>query len=188
MTESLPTRRLGNPNSGQLPERALRSPACILKKLPFSLSLTALRFLQVNTTVCSLSVADNGVSDPGFQALGRLLLRTPTLNRLDVSCNCAAHPASSALSRALATRSCRLTSLHLKNCKLGDREITEFAESLNNNGVLAVLDVSDNRISDRGAAALAHMLCANSYLEVLSPIRAFWTNPRSRQKNLAPSF
>lgn len=114
-------------------------------------------------------MADNGVSNRGMQALGKVLLRSPTLNRLDVSCNCVAHPACSAISRALSTRSCRLTSLRLKNCKLGDRETIELAEGLNNNGVLNVLDVSDNRISDRGAAALAHMLSMNSALEVLSP-------------------
>jgi Leucine Rich repeat len=121
---------------------------------------------QVNSTVCSVSVADNGVSNAGIQALSKVVLRSPTLNRLDVSCNNLTHPACSAISRALTSRSCRLTSLRLKNCKLGDKETTELAEALCNNGVLTVLDVSENRISDRGAAAMSRMLSMNASLEV----------------------
>jgi len=70
------------------------------------------------------------------------------------------------LSKALRTNS-TLTTLNLKENKIGDAGAQALSEALETNKTMTTLDLSDNEIGDAGAQALSDALMTNNILTLL---------------------
>ena len=135
----------------------------------------------------SLQLPKNFLTASSAPALSSIVLHTPALRELDLSDNALeAKGLESLLNEALTYASCRLTSLKLRNTKLGGKDgaskiarllrgntsihtlvlshnnlkshgMKEVSASLHHS-ILRHLDLTQNKLGDRGAAHIAHAL------------------------------
>lgn len=127
------------------------------------------RSLQTNTTLCSLSIADNNISSKGILELARCLStgKTP-LKSLHVNLNIIGSLGAGYLARAFySSVQGTLQTLSIANCSIGDEGAGHIAQWLAIDFALNNLDLGGNRITSRGCAYLAQALLQNNTLASL---------------------
>ena len=107
----------------------------------------------------------NNISDAGT-SLAQALHHNSTLNTLDLSRNNISDAGATALAQALHHNS-TLERLDLSSNNISDAGATALAQALHHNSTLKELDLSHNNISDVGATDLAQALRHNSTLRKL---------------------
>lgn len=115
--------------------------------------------LEINTTVTSSTLVENGLGDKGIHALVAMLETNAALIELDQG-----NSGASALAEALETNN-TLTKLDLYGNNIGSNRACALEEVLRTNTTLTFLSLRDNDIGgDQGAAALAKALKTNTVL------------------------
>ncbi|KAL0206005.1 hypothetical protein P9112_001312 [Eukaryota sp. TZLM1-RC] len=125
------------------------------------------RALESNSTLTELNLRRNNITDEGASALARALESNSSLTTLDLQFNNITDEGASALARALESNS-TLTRLSLQNNKITDEGASALARALESNSSLTTLDLLGNNITDEGASALARALESNSTLTELN--------------------
>ncbi|KAL0205983.1 hypothetical protein P9112_001290 [Eukaryota sp. TZLM1-RC] len=124
------------------------------------------RALESNSSLTTLDLHNNQITDEGAGALARALESNCTLTTLHLENNKIADEGASALARALESN-CTLTTLHLEDNKIADEGASALARALESNSTLTTLYLEYNDITDEGASALARALESNSSLTTL---------------------
>ncbi|EJK66635.1 hypothetical protein THAOC_12429, partial [Thalassiosira oceanica] len=129
----------------------------------------------------SLSLSNNSISDNGLDVL---IQRLPTsvdalyLNRNDITLarhvlllrfrvlhiggNTLCPGGTRVIAASLANPECRLESLNLDQCNIGDEGTATLADGLRNNQRLTRMSLGDNNITERGWNAFSSILCDTS--------------------------
>ena len=121
-----------------------------------------------------LVLSSNVIRAAGASALAGAITSgvLPLLTHLDVSDNMLREEGGAVLAASLGSPSCRLQTLDVATCRLGDDGLRYFAEALRGNSELRNLHVADAGATDAGILALAAgleaaTLAGNTALEVL---------------------
>mmetsp|Transcript_23802 Transcript_23802/g.44234 ORF Transcript_23802/g.44234 Transcript_23802/m.44234 type:complete len:470 (+) Transcript_23802:79-1488(+) len=126
------------------------------------------KLIKANQTIEELFLSENQLGDEGTEILVQGLLKNQSLQKLDLRSNGIEVEGSMALS-TLITRSTTLNSLGLAMNGIGDVGIAAIAQGIQHHQCyLQDLDVSDNRIGHKGAAALSNSLLTNTRLQDLN--------------------
>ena len=122
-----------------------------------------------NTSITSLDLSRNNLSDFAGSTVARMLRRNGTLRKVGVgSASCGSPPVSDAPSRARSR-----SQLELDENELGPRACNAFGESLSSNSTLVRLSLESNPLTkdgedSSGISAMARMLGANKTLTSLN--------------------
>ena len=119
--------------------------------------------LIANSSLTSLYLSGNIIGDDGASCLSQSLIANSSLTTLDLSGCSISQSGASCLSHALITNS-SLTSLYLCENDIGDDGAACLTQALKVNCYLTNLDVSENGISESGASFFSQVLSANSSL------------------------
>eukprot|EP00462_Mataza_sp_D1_P022134 CAMPEP_0175130184 /NCGR_PEP_ID=MMETSP0087-20121206/5873_1 /TAXON_ID=136419 /ORGANISM="Unknown Unknown, Strain D1" /LENGTH=755 /DNA_ID=CAMNT_0016412389 /DNA_START=934 /DNA_END=3201 /DNA_ORIENTATION=+ len=123
--------------------------------------------LQGKRTLTSLDLRGNDIGTKGFEALGRLLVDTPSLRSLCLEWNnLGEHTSIECISHALCHCD-TICHLDLRNNKLDAHGAVQLAYVLKNNTSLNSLDLRWNHIGSSGGVALAEALAHNTSLTSL---------------------
>ena len=121
-----------------------------------------------------LVLSSNVIRAAGASALAGAITSglLPQLTHLDVSDNLIREEGGAVLATCLGSPNCRLQTLDVATCRLGDGGLRCFAEALRGNSELRNLHVADSGATDAGILALAAgleaaTLAGNTVLEVL---------------------
>ncbi|EJK48051.1 hypothetical protein THAOC_33184 [Thalassiosira oceanica] len=126
----------------------------------------------------SLNLCDNRISDDGLDVLVQRLPTSVdaldlarndiTLARhvlrlrfrvLDISGNSLCPGGTRVIAVSLANPECRLESLNVRGCNIGDEETATLADGLRNNQRLTHMSLGNNNITERGWNAFSPILC-----------------------------
>ena len=130
---------------------------------------TLARALAVNRTLEHLDISSNNIGDTSVAHIAKALLTNTTLKTLCV-CHLKGFISDScaeSLARALVDNGSSLKRLEISGNKIGDKGIDHVANALSTNTLLEVLSVRKCDISDLGAELLARALAVNRTLETL---------------------
>ncbi|KAI5617649.1 leucine-rich repeat-containing protein 45 [Silurus asotus] len=135
---------------------------CMLSEEGIKLFLKGLCF---NTTVKLLDLKGNNLRGAGAEALGKLLMRNKTLQRLVLEWNAIGmwEEGFSVFCEGLASNS-SLTQLDLRNNQINHQGAAEIALALKRNSILRELDLRWNNIGLLGGRALLEALQQNHTL------------------------
>jgi len=115
--------------------------------------------------VTSLNASENAIGDHGAERVALALAGNRALVALHLSDNGIRDAGAELIAEALEGN-CTLTALHLSRNSIGPHGAAKLAAVLAS-GALAELDLSDNRLGDAGAVALAGALEPTARLETL---------------------
>jgi Ran GTPase-activating protein (RanGAP) involved in mRNA processing and transport len=108
-----------------------------------------------------LDLSRNEFGVEGAKAIAEVVPLIP-LERLNVSKNNMKDEGASAFGRAFSTKGCRISSLEMGECNIGNNGIKALAEGLRHDVNLQVLDVCGNPFSDYGLLPLRDVLYSNN--------------------------
>ncbi|XP_066512237.1 NLR family CARD domain-containing protein 3-like [Hoplias malabaricus] len=127
-----------------------------VEKLSAALKSSLCKLETLRLTVCKLG-------EKSCEDLGSVLLVNSSLNELDLSNNDLQDSGVEKLSAALKSSLCKLETLRLTGCKLGEKSCEDLGSVLLVNSSLKELDLSNNDLQDSGveklSAALKSSLC-----------------------------
>ncbi|CBH17096.1 hypothetical protein, conserved [Trypanosoma brucei gambiense DAL972] len=129
--------------------------------------------LRVNLTIRKLSLLRNHITPSGAMEIARALSETKVVSDLDLSENLLGlTDADDIQGGAVVAEFLKpgnvLKTLSLRDNKLSDQHVTEFAEAAIDNTELHSLDLSFNRIGYIGAIELANILSKNADLQEIN--------------------
>ncbi|XP_066512529.1 NACHT, LRR and PYD domains-containing protein 12-like [Hoplias malabaricus] len=158
-------------NSCEVHFSALKSPNSSLKLLDLShtelqeseVKLISDRLKSSNSKVEILRLTVCKLGEKSCEDLGSVLLVNSSLKELDLSNNDLQDSGVEKLSAALKSSLCKLETLRLTVCKLGEKSCEDLGSVLLVNSSLKELDLSNNDLQDSGveklSAALKSSLC-----------------------------
>ena len=139
-----------------------------------------------NQELFCLELAENRVGDPGGMALARLLMVNEFMTELTLDANGLSDASGEAIATSLRNRKdegfAKFRRVEMGRNNMGDIAASAFARTLRANGDLRALSLG-NRVSDRGAEALAAALAFNKEYQTYGAIRV--EDPGLRALSLA---
>ena len=120
-----------------------------------------------STSLATLYLGDNQITDVGATKLAEAVARSTSLTKLYLGGNQITNVGVTKLAEAVA-RSTSLTVLYLSGNKIADMGAAKLAEAVERSTSLTKLDLTDNQITDVGAFALAQAFVRSSKLRFLS--------------------
>ena len=122
--------------------------------------------LQSNTTLLELNLALNEIGPIGASGIANVLQYT-SLKKLNLRKNFLGDEASGVFSDVLSNveGQCKLQSLDMSSCRIGDPGIVQFFAAITGNKYLTSVDFRDNFVSERAEATLLEYLEANIHLQ-----------------------
>ncbi|XP_074621745.1 uncharacterized protein LOC141880193 [Acropora palmata] len=122
--------------------------------------------LRVNSSLSSLDLSDNSISDEGVNSLAQALRVNTSLSSLDLSSNSIGDEGANSLAEALRVNK-SLSSLDLSWNSIGAEGANSLAQALRVNKSLSSLNLSLHFFADEGANSLAEALRVNTFLSSL---------------------
>ncbi|OMJ78907.1 hypothetical protein SteCoe_21177 [Stentor coeruleus] len=121
--------------------------------------------LQENKTIRELNLSLNEIGPMGSSAIAQILTQTKIKN-LDISKNYLGDEALIVFAGILGTNDvpCKLKSLNVGSCRIGDRGVEIFITSIIENKHLNFLNLSDNFISEKLETLILECLDKNYFL------------------------
>lgn len=122
--------------------------------------------LQTNSTLLDLNMALNEIGPIGASEIAHVLPYT-SLKKLNLRKNFLGDEASAVFSEVLANveGQCKLQTLDMSSCRIGDDGIVQFFAAITGNKFLKGVDFRDNFVSERAELSLLEYLDANSSLQ-----------------------
>nr|CCC94779.1 unnamed protein product [Trypanosoma congolense IL3000] len=136
-------------------------------------SLALAAALRINVSINKLSLLGNRITPSGAMEIARALSETKVVTVLDFSGNLLGvndtkeFHGGSVIAELMKSGNV-LHTLYLRDNKLSDQHITEFAETAADNTEMHVLDLSFNKIGYIGAVELANILSRNADLQEIN--------------------
>ena len=129
--------------------------------------------LRVNTSLSSLDLHGNSISDEGANLLAQALRVNTSLSSLDLSRNSIGNEGANSLAQALRVNT-SLSSLDLSGNSIGNEGANSLAQALRLNTSLSSLDLHLSSIGDEGANSLAEALRVNTSLSLGFAFQFHW--------------
>jgi len=127
----------------------------------------AAQMIALNETLQSLNLANMAVGDVGADVLAKALMRNRSLRHLCLANNQIGAAGGEHLAELISSPECCLTSLNLSKNRVGDRGGSSIGRALAQNTVVRRLDLSENLLGNAGLEAVAKGMAMNSTLRKL---------------------
>lgn len=129
--------------------------------------VSLLEMIEFYKSTCKLNLAYNAkIKIRGWQAVGRMLKKTPCLQYLDIRNTVWTEQALPLLGRSLRMDCC-LTVLHMEGANLTGRPLFLLASAVKFNHILKDLFLGDNKLMSTDGQSLGAMLKGNEHLQLL---------------------
>ena len=122
--------------------------------------------IQMNTTLQTLDMSNNEISDDGVIAISDYLKRNSSLEKLNLSTNNITSEGAKAVAEAIQVNT-TLEKLDLSFNKLSDDGASFISDGLKTNKSLQEIKMSTNEITNKGAKTIAEALQLNTTLKQL---------------------
>ncbi|GMH37109.1 hypothetical protein BSKO_04982 [Bryopsis sp. KO-2023] len=133
--------------------------------------------LEVNQSIVTLRLGDNGLNDAAVGLILRALAINTRIQEVDLSMNQMGLAGANSIAELLLSKDSNLTSLNLSHNKLPDKGGAAIVDALYSNTTLTELNLSNNKLAEKTAIALSNSLQVNN---VLRHLNVSWNAFRSR--------